>query len=111
MEERVTHTREARGSLQLRHNETVSRLGTTQQELVGDHSSSRGRGAQRWTDRSASRRATSEGPGNRGYPSAAQLQRGHGTRSSLEISSADGGSATTRVATLDHPGLFFEQYA
>ena len=34
MEERVTHTREARGSLQLRHNETVYRLGTTQQELV-----------------------------------------------------------------------------
>ena len=32
MEERVTHTREARGSLQLRHNETVSRLGTTQQD-------------------------------------------------------------------------------
>jgi len=34
MEERVTHTREARGSLQLRHNETLNRLGTMQQELV-----------------------------------------------------------------------------
>jgi hypothetical protein len=33
MEERVTHTREARGSLQLRHNETLGRLGTMQQEL------------------------------------------------------------------------------
>jgi hypothetical protein len=30
MEERVTHTREARGSLQLRHNETLNRLGTMQ---------------------------------------------------------------------------------
>ena len=30
----MTHTREAWGSLQLRHNETVNRLGTTQQELV-----------------------------------------------------------------------------
>ena len=28
MEERVTHTREARGSLQLRHNETLNRLST-----------------------------------------------------------------------------------
>jgi len=34
MEERVTHIREARGSLQLRHNETLNRLGTMQQELV-----------------------------------------------------------------------------
>ena len=34
MEERVTHTREARSSLQLRHNETLNRLSTTQQELV-----------------------------------------------------------------------------
>jgi len=35
MEERVTHTRDARGSLQLRHNETFNMLGTMQQELVG----------------------------------------------------------------------------
>ncbi len=35
MEERVTHTREARDSLQLRHNENLSRLGTLQHELVG----------------------------------------------------------------------------
>ena len=34
MEERVTHTREARDSLQLRHNENLKRLSTTQQELV-----------------------------------------------------------------------------
>jgi hypothetical protein len=34
MEERVTHTREARGSLQLRRNETLNRLDTMQQELV-----------------------------------------------------------------------------
>jgi len=34
MEERVTHTREARDSLQLRHNEAVRTLGTTQQELA-----------------------------------------------------------------------------
>jgi chromosome segregation ATPase len=35
MEERVTHTREARDSLQLHYNENLSRLGTLQQELVG----------------------------------------------------------------------------
>ena len=34
MEERVTHTREARDSLQLRHNEAVRTLSTAQQELV-----------------------------------------------------------------------------
>ena len=54
MEERVTHTREARDSLQLRHNETIRTLGTTQQELVEAISVT-------------TRGATSEGPGDRGY--------------------------------------------
>ena len=43
---RVTHTREARDSLQLRHNEAVRTLGT---------------------NNDVARRATSEGPGDRGY--------------------------------------------
>ena len=34
MEERVTHTREGRDRLQLRHNEVVRTMGTTQQELA-----------------------------------------------------------------------------
>ena len=34
MEERATHTREAQDCLQLRHNEAVRTLGTTQQELA-----------------------------------------------------------------------------
>jgi hypothetical protein len=33
-EERVTHTREGRDRLQLRHNDAVRTLGTTQQELA-----------------------------------------------------------------------------
>ena len=34
MEERVTDTREGRDRLQLRHNEVVRTMGTTQQELA-----------------------------------------------------------------------------
>ena len=87
MEERVTHAREARDSLQLRHNEVVRTLGTTQQELA--------------EARSVTTRAQ-EAETLKGRQLATLRE---------EISSADGGSATTHVATHDHPGLLFEQYA
>ena len=97
MEERVTHSREARGSLQLRHNETLNRLGTMQQELVEAISTTtqaQETGALKDRQIATIRKE--------------QLQKDReieAIRRQLNSSEA----TVTHVATLDHPGLFFEQ--
>ena len=75
MEERVTHSREERDRLQLHHNEAGMSLVTTQQELAEARSAiTRVQEAERETDSDIARRAASEGPGDRDYSKAAQLQ-------------------------------------
>ena len=66
---------EERDRLQLRHNEAGMSLVTTQQELAEARSAiTRVREAERETDSDIERRAASEGPGDRDYSKAAQLQ-------------------------------------
>ena len=112
MEERVIHTREERDRLQLRHHEAGLSLVTTKQELAEARSATiRALEVDALKERQVAALREEQLQKDRETEAIRRqlFQRGHGTRSSLEISSANGGPAAIHVATHDHPGLLYEQ--